>query len=202
MAHVLVYYAHPGQRYSHANAAMWREAQSVEGVTLVDLYADYPRFDINIEREQDRLLQHDVILFQCPMFWYSTPSLVKEWIDLTLEHGFAYGSGGDKLTGKVMMFALTAAGPADAYTPKGYQHHPLREFLTPLEQTAELCGMRFAAPYALYGAIRAIEDGRIPTHAAGYRRLLPALRDELYDFDRADEIGVVEAGHLTELIGE
>ena len=162
MAHVLVYYAHPGQRYSHANAAMWREAQLVEGVTLVDLYADYPRFDIDIEREQDRLLQHDVILFQCPMFWYSTPSLVKEWIDLTLEHGFAYGSGGDKLTGKIMMFALTAAGPADAYTPKGYQHHPLREFLTPLEQTAELCGMRFAAPYALYGAIRAIEDGRIP----------------------------------------
>ena len=202
MAHVLVYYAHPGQRYSHANAAMWREAQLVEGVTLVDLYADYPRFDIDIEREQDRLLQHDVILFQCPMFWYSTPSLVKEWIDLTLEHGFAYGSGGDKLTGKVMMFALTAAGPADAYTPKGYQHHPLREFLTPLEQTAELCGMRFAAPYALYGAIRAIEEGRIPIHASGYRRLLPALRDELYDFDRADEIGVVEANHLSELIGE
>ena len=202
MAHVLVYYAHPGQRYSHANAAMWREAQLVEGVTLVDLYADYPRFDIDIEREQDRLLQHDVILFQCPMFWYSTPSLVKEWIDLTLEHGFAYGSGGDKLTGKIMMFALTAAGPADAYTPKGYQHHPLREFLTPLEQTAELCGMRFAAPYALYGAIRAIEEGRIPIHASGYRRLLPALRDELYDFDRADEIGVVEANHLSELIGE
>ena len=181
---------------------MWREAQLVEGVTLVDLYADYPRFDIDIEREQDRLLQHDVILFQCPMFWYSTPSLVKEWIDLTLEHGFAYGSGGDKLTGKIMMFALTAAGPADAYTPKGYQHHPLREFLTPLEQTAELCGMRFAAPYALYGAIRAIEEGRIPIHASGYRRLLPALRDELYDFDRADEIGVVEANHLSELIGE
>ena len=202
MAHVLVYYAHPGQRYSHANAAMWREAQLVEGVTLVDLYAEYPRFDIDIEREQDRLLRHDVILFQCPMFWYSTPSLVKEWIDLTLEHGFAYGSGGDKLTGKVMMFALTAAGPADAYTPKGYQHHPLREFLTPLEQTAELCGMRFAAPYALYGAIRAIEEGRIPIHASGYRRLLPALRDELYDFDRADEIGVVEANHLSELIGE
>ncbi len=199
---LLVYYAHPGKRFSHANEAMSKALRRVENISFVDLYAEYPRFDVNVEREQQRLVDHDVILFQCPLFWYSTPALVKEWIDLTLEHGFAYGAGGDKLDGKIMMFALTAAGPADAYTTKGYQHYPLRTFLTPLERTAGLCKMRFAAPYALYGSLRAIEDGRISPHAEGYRRLLTALRDDAYNFDRADDFSVVEFEHLDTLIGD
>lgn len=201
MRKLIVYFAHPGQQYSNANKAMWAAAQDVEGITRVDLYAEYPRFDVDIDREQARLVAHDVVLIQCPLFWYSTPSLVKEWIDLTLEHGFAYGAGGDALAGKTLMFALTAAGPDDAYSPEGYQSFPLRAFLTPLEQTARLCRMRFAAPYVLYAALRAVEDGRIPPHAEGYRRLLEALRDDAYDFAGADALGIVEAGHLNDLTG-
>ncbi len=200
MPSVIVYFAHPGQRFSHANAAMWHEAQRVDGITRVDLYAEYPRFDIDIAREQQRLLDHEVILFQCPLFWYSTPSLVKEWIDLTLEHGFAYGAEGTRLVGKTMMFALTAAGPAETYTEEGYQRYPLRTFLTPLERTAGLCHMHFAAPYVLYGSIRAIEEGRISEHARGYARLLTALRDGVYDLEAADRLGVVEASSLDGLV--
>lgn len=28
---------------------------------------------------------------QHPFYWYSTPALLKEWQDLVLEHGWAYG---------------------------------------------------------------------------------------------------------------
>ena len=164
---------------------MARAARGVEGITFVDLYADYPRHNIDIDAEQARILAHDVILFQFPLYWYSTPSLMKEWIDLVLEHGFAYGAGGDKLKGKAMMLALTAAGPPEAYTPEGYQHFPLRTFLTPLEQTATLCKMRFIAPYVLHGSIRAAESGAIAPHAEGYARLLAALRDDTFDHDAA-----------------
>ena len=54
----------------------------MEGVTFVDLYAEYPRFEIDVDREQARLLAHDVIVFQNPLFWYSTPAILKEWQDL------------------------------------------------------------------------------------------------------------------------
>ena len=161
MARLLVYYAHPGQRHSKANAKMARVAETVDGISFVDLYRTYPRFDINVDVEQQRLLDHDVILFQFPVFWYSTPSLIKEWLDLVLEHGFAYGAGGDRLAGKAMMLAVTAAGPSEAYSKDGYQHFPLRTFLTPLEQTARLCGMRFPAPYVLYAALRAPQVGQV-----------------------------------------
>ena len=196
MAKLLVYYAHPGHKYSHANRAMWRRARSVTGITRVDLYGEYPRFDIDIDREQQRLLDHDVILFQFPMFWYSTPSLVKEWEDLVLEHGFAYGRGGAALKGKTMMLAVTAAGPRDAYTRRGYQRYAIRTFLTPLEQTAHLCDMTFPAPYVLYSSLNAPADGLVEPHAEGYQRLLEALRDDRYDFASVADADVVHFDNL------
>ncbi|WP_416897500.1 MAG: NAD(P)H-dependent oxidoreductase [Minwuia sp.] len=196
MARLLIYYAHPGHRRSHVNSEMARAVGGVDGISFVDLYALYPRHDIDIDREQERLLAHDVILFQFPLFWYSTPSIIKEWQDLVLEHGFAYGLGGERLHGKTMMLAVSAAGPEEAYAQGGYQHFPLRTFLTPLEQTARLCGMRFAAPYVLYASLLAPSDGRIPEHVDGYVRLIEAIRDDRYAFDRACTMDVATARDL------
>ncbi len=185
MARLIVYYAHPGHRFSRANKAMAAAAQMVEGITFVDLYAEYPRHNIDVEREQTRLLAHDVILFQFPLFWYSSPSLVKEWQDLVLQHGFAYGHDGDKLAGKKLLLAVTAGGSDDAYTAEGYQQLPLRAFLTPFEQTAHLCQMAFPAPYVLYAALAADETVEIAQHVVGYRQLLQSIRDDVYPFEEA-----------------
>lgn len=185
MAKVIVYYAHPGQRYSHVNKHMFRVAQEVDGITAVELYREYPRFNIDIEKEQQRLLDHDVVVLQYPVFWYSSPALIKEWLDLVLEHGFAYGHGGTQLAGKTLMLAVTAAGPEDAYTAEGYQGHSLRTFLTPMQQTANLCKMRFLPPYVLYGSLKAPKEGKVHPHVEGYRHLLEALRDDRYDAEGA-----------------
>ena len=196
MANLIAYYAHPGHKYSHVNRYMARAARAVDGITFVDLYSDYPRFDIDVNVEQQRLLDHDVVIFQFPMFWYSTPSILKEWQDLVLEHGFAYGAGGEELEGKTLMLAVTGAGPAEAYTDKGYQHYPIRTFLTPLEQTARLCHMRFPAPYVLYGSLKAPAAGLAEPHVDGYVQLLEAIRDDRYDFDHAETMDVVHFDSL------
>jgi len=196
MARLIGYYAHPGHKYSHVNRYMAKAAAAVEGITFVDLYRDYPRFDINVDIEQRRLLDHDVVLFQFPLFWYSTPAILKEWQDLVLEHGFAYGAGGDRLDGKRMMLAITAAGPEDAYSAGGFQHYSLREFLRPLEQTARLCGMEFAAPYVLFESLRAPSKGAVEGHVQGYCRLLAAIRDDAYRWDAAADLQFVDAGSL------
>lgn len=196
MARVILYYAHPGHRHSHVNKVMFRQAVKIDGITCVDLYAEYPRHDINIDREQDRLLAHDVIVFQHPFFWYSTPSLIKEWLDLVLEHGFAYGAGGDKLIGKTLMQAITTAGPVASYSETGYQNFPLRTFLTPMEQTARLCKMTYGAPFVLHEALKASDAGAVDPHVDGYVQLLTALRDDRYDFAAADVLGQVDATSL------
>ena len=129
MASLIVYYAHPGHKHSHVNRHMARAAQGVDGITCVDLYGEYPRFDIDVTIEQQRLLDHDVILFQFPVFWYSSPSIVKEWQDLVLEHGFAYGAGRRQARrANTPDAGRNGAGPEDAYTPAGLPALPDAHF--------------------------------------------------------------------------
>lgn len=188
-----------GQRFSHANRAMAEAARAVEGISFVDLYEEYPRHDIDVDREQQRLIDHDVVLFQFPLYWYSTPSLLKEWQDLVLQHGFAYGHDGNALAGKTLMLAITAGGSDEAYSTEGYQQYPLRTFLTPLEQTARLCKMSFPAPYVLHSALNPEEQSGIPQHTEGYVRLLTAIRDNAYDLASAKAREIVTFANLPTL---
>ncbi len=48
---------------------------------------------IDIPREQALLREHEVIVFQHPLYTYSCPALLKEWLDRVLSRGFASGPG-------------------------------------------------------------------------------------------------------------
>ena len=180
---VLVLFAHPSLEHSEVNQPMAKAASEIDGITFVDLYSEYADFQINIDQEQQRLLDHDVIVFQHPLYWYSTPAILKEWQDLVLEHGFAYGAEGTALHGKIFLNALTAGGLEAAYRADGYNHFTIRELLRPMEQTALLCGMTFLAPFAMFGSRTAVEEGRVPQHVSDWVRLLEALRDDRLDIN-------------------
>ena len=160
-------------------------AKQVEGLTFIDLYAQYPRLKIDVEAEQKRLLEHDVIVFQFPIFWYSTPSILKEWQDLVLEFGFAYGHDGDKLKGKKFLIAATAGRSDQAYSVDGDNKHSLRTFLKPLELTAELCQMQYIPPFILHASLEAQQNGEIENHAIEYGRLLNALSSDRLNMSEA-----------------
>ncbi len=190
---ILVLYAHPSPERSQINSDLAAIAHATRGVTLVDLYALYPTFDIDVDVEQARLLEHDVVVFLHPLYWYSTPSILKEWQDLVLEYGFAYGHEGKALRGKLFFCAVSAGGPQSAYGEKGYNQYPLRTLMTPLEQTATLCSMVYLPPFALFGARTASDDGRAPAHAAGWRALLEAVRDDRLDLAAARRAPLLNA---------
>ena len=57
MARLLLYYAHPGHKYSRVNKQMARVAQKNSELTFVDLYKEYPRYNIDVEVEQERLFK-------------------------------------------------------------------------------------------------------------------------------------------------
>lgn len=178
---ILILFAHPSLDHSEVNRPLAEAAANLAGVSLVDLYAEYPNFDINIDREQARLRGHEVICFMHPLYWYSTPAILKEWQDLVLEYGFAYGSGASALHGKLFFNALTAGGSESAYSATGANHFSIRELLNPMDQMARLCGMVFLPPFALFSARTALEDGRLDRHLADWVRLLAALRDDRLD---------------------
>ena len=170
---------------------MMRATSSMEDVTLVDLYAEYPDLVIDIDREQQRLVDHDVIIFQHPLYWYSTPAILKEWQDLVLEFGFAYGTDGTALHGKLFLNALTAGGKKEAYCAEGYNHFTIRELLHPIEQTAALCGMIYLPPFALFDARSAVDRGELDQHLASWVELLECLRDDRLNIPGAQRLVIL-----------
>jgi glutathione-regulated potassium-efflux system ancillary protein KefG len=180
MRKILVLFAHPRTDRSEVNVVLAEAACRVEGVTFVDLYAEYPTFEIDVEREQERLLGHDVIVFQHPVYWYSCPALLKEWQDLVLEHGWAYGRDGRALEGKLLLSVITAGGGEEAYRHDGSNRFTVRELLAPIEQTARLCRMEYLPPFVVHGTHR-LADADISRYASDYRRALAALRDGRLD---------------------
>lgn len=187
MNRVLVLFAHPNQSQSRVHKPMSTMVKALDGISFIDLYALYPRYQIDVEAEQQRLLEHDVIVFQFPFYWYSTPPMLKIWQDTVLEYGFAYGQNGNRLADKVLLISTTAGGAADAYSVEGSNRFPIRTLLTPLEQTARLCQMRFLAPLVLFSALTASKDERVLTHVERYKQLLEALRDDRLDLNMAQK---------------
>ena len=185
MRRILILFAHPVLERSRVNRRLLAAVRDLAGVTVHDLYEAYPTLYIDAKREQRLLVEHDVIVFQHPFYWYSCPAILKEWQDLVLEHGWAYGHGGTQLRGKITFNAITTGGPEAAYRRGGYNRFTIRELLAPWDQTAHLCGMRFLAPFTVHAALRVVGDDDVAQPRAAYRQLIEALRDERIDLDRA-----------------
>jgi glutathione-regulated potassium-efflux system ancillary protein KefG len=181
---VLILFAHPALHRSRVNRALVRAVRELGDVTFHDLYELYPDFEVDARHEQEQLLQHDLLVLQHPFYWYSTPALVKQWIDVVLEHGWAYGNGGTALRGKKVLSVITAGGGESAYGRDGINRHTMAELLTPLAQTARLCGMEYLPPYVLHGT-HALSEDEIERLADEYRSVVEALRDGRADLDAA-----------------
>jgi glutathione-regulated potassium-efflux system ancillary protein KefG len=184
---VLILFAHPAPHKSRFNRRLVAAVADLENVTVTDLYEEYPTFDINVRREQERLLAHDVIVFQHPFYWYSSPAILKEWEDLVLEWGFAFGTGGTKLKGKLFLTAITTGGPEEVYCRRGYNFFTIRELLAPFEQTARFCGMRYLPPFVINGTLQLTDEAVISAQAQVYRQVIEGLRDESFDLDELEK---------------
>ena len=185
MKKILINFAHPARARSKINNALRSAVEDLENVTFNDLYANYPDFLIDVKREQRLCENHDVIIFQHPFYWYSTPSIMKEWLDLVLEHGWAYGSQAKALKGKLFLQAITAGGDDSTYQKEGYNEFTIGDFTSPYRATAKLCKMDWLPPFVVLGVHRGLPDEKVQAHAEDYRRTVIALRDGTLDTHQA-----------------
>jgi len=179
MAKVLIQFAHPTLSKSSIQKTLENYCRKVKGVTFNDLYEYYPDLFIDVRREQELISRHDIIIFQHPFYWYSSPPILKQWQDLVLEYNWAYGPEGRALAGKKMFNALSCGGGKEAYHETGYNRFPVSQFLLPFNQTAHLCKMEYLPPFVIHETYTMTND-QLKNYGEQYANLLTALvNDEI-----------------------
>jgi glutathione-regulated potassium-efflux system ancillary protein KefG len=171
MAKVLIIFAHPRLENSKINKALLKQLPKHVDIVFNDLYEYYPNFNIDINKEKELLANADYVVLQHPFYWYSCPPLLKQWIDIVLELGWAYGPGGSALKGKKIFNCITTGGAVEAYTAEGRNRYTIKELLAPFDQTAFLCQMQYLPPFTVMGTHRLLDD-ELSHSATLYRNMM------------------------------
>lgn len=173
---IVILLFHPLLHKSRVNRVLLNAVKGIEGVNIRHMYDLYPDYNIDIKEEQNVLLQHDIIVWQHPFYWYSSPSLMKEWIDLVLEHGFAYGREGRALEGKMIMSAISTGGRREIYAAEDGVKYSIPQLLAPFEQTVGLCRMNYLPPFVTHGT-HLLNEEQISAAGEHYSRVIRTLAE-------------------------
>ena len=149
---------HPNLQGSRNNNT-WKTQLEESGkiTTSRDLYSEYPDFQIDVEKEQALLEEHDRIILQFPFYWYSMPPLLKKWLDDVLAYNFAYGPDGEKLKGKDMQVVVSVGGREKFYS--GFDiFTTVPDLLRPFQLTANLTQMNYLQPEYMFNADAAEQE--------------------------------------------
>ena len=187
MKKILILFAHPAFQKSLINKTLIEAIKNLEGVTINNLYEKYPDFFIDVPVEQKLLTEHDIIIWHHPFYWYSAPALIKEWMDLVLQHGFAYGTHGRALEGKWAMSCISTGGRKEVYSADGKNRYTINQFLAPFIQSASLCRMTNLPPFVVHGS-HTLNGDQIKKYADDYKSVIKLLRDNKIETERLNSM--------------
>ena len=154
MKNIVIISGHPDLKNSLANKTILEEiSKACPQVEIRKLDELYPDCNFDVKAEQAALEKADVIVFQFPTYWYNVPGILKLYIDKVMEHGWAYGSKGTALKGKIFIISTTVGAPEIAYSTDGVMKHPVEDFYFDLQQYAALCGLDCKKIFYICGAM-------------------------------------------------
>ncbi|MGO4271355.1 NAD(P)H-dependent oxidoreductase, partial [Paenibacillus sp. TAF58] len=145
-----------------------------------ELYKVYPDENIDAAREQQLIEAHDRIIFQYPLYWYSTPPLLKKWFDSVLLYGWAYGPDGTKTAGKEIGVAISTYGTEESYQATGFNRFTLREILRPIEALAHFISASYLPHFSLNDT-SIVTDERLAQSSIDYLNHIKTVKPVVVD---------------------
>lgn len=141
----LVIISHPDYQQSMSQQFLKESNQSLGDVTSHHLDSQYPTGEIDVANELRLLSEHDRIIFQFPLYWYSSPSLLKVWQDQVLSQ-----VSGSTLKGKELGLVVTVGVTERSYRSGGSVGFSLDELMRPFQVVASYFNMTYLSPLGIY----------------------------------------------------
>lgn len=146
MKNILVVSGHTNLNDSVANKNILEELKTMLPEAELDLLSElYPSYKIDVKKEQEKLVNADIIVLQYPLFWYSMPSLLEKWMEDTFVFGFSHGDNGDKLKGKKIIVSLTTGAPEEIIGSN------IEDCLHPIKKACGMCQLEYCGAVKTHG---------------------------------------------------
>lgn len=176
---VLIVYAHPNPKsFNHAVLETVREglAEAGHSVRVKDLYAEGIKANLDasdfesffggktpedVLRQQADVSWAEGLVFVYPIWWFSTPGILKGWVDRVFSKGFAYDFGEAGPVGLLRhrkALVLNTTGGAEAT----YEAQGMKPVLTvPMTAgTLGFCGIRDVSSRTYFAVPSATDEER------------------------------------------
>jgi len=150
----LVIMAHSNPKDSKFNKVIQEALQEEETIIYKDIKSLYDNFNFDVKKEQQDIIDAQKIVFQFPLYWYTAPSILKQWVDDIFAYDFAFKYNEAKewealaLVGKKFQMVVTLGGSKEEYEEIGIN---INNCLSSYSSTALVLGMEEQKPYLLYG---------------------------------------------------
>jgi NAD(P)H dehydrogenase (quinone) len=122
---------------------------------------DHKNMEADILLEQEKLEWCDTLILQFPLWWFSTPAIMKGWMDRVFTKGFSYDENRwfetSPLFGRKAMLALTTAAPQSSFTDSGI-NGDIETLLKPIHHSLHFVGFATVKPFIAYEIYNADEN--------------------------------------------
>ena len=177
--------AHPSLAASRANRALLDGLIGMPDLEVAELYALYPNYQVDFRAERERVLRADRLVLQFPLYWYSTPPLLKHWEDAVLTPFFYLEPDiAASTAGLPVLAATTTGGVSGSYQPSGATGLTIDELFAPLRATARKCGWLWQPPFVLHDT-RNLDDAALVRAGEDYRSALVSVPTREQHFEGA-----------------
>ncbi len=148
--------------------------------------ADTETLGPEIEAEIAKLEASDLVIFQFPMWWHSSPAILKGWFDRVFVYGRLYTSklryDRGHFRGRRAMLSVTTGAPEITFAHNG-RSGDIELLLWHIHYSIYYMGFEILAPFVAYGVESGIsysDPGAVRARLEGYK---DALRARLLNLD-------------------
>ncbi|MCH4163909.1 MAG: NAD(P)H-dependent oxidoreductase [Lentilactobacillus diolivorans] len=143
----LIMVSHPNLEQSATEAFFKTSADFVDESTWYSLDHLYSKAKIDPDREQRFIQNFDRIIFQFPLYWYSSPASLKQYMDDVFTRKFIVAT--QSLKNKELGIVVTTGDALTDFQAGGSERYTMSEILRPFEAFANKAVMVYLKPFVV-----------------------------------------------------